>query len=102
MAQIKLFDQTLKILTRHYEEIKTGQYRELAPLLVTLVKQPDRQTLQQERNLILQEPDEGKRSDLFALAVTLAARYFDRDFLWRFFQEEVEMIKSSSFAGCTG
>jgi len=43
------------------EEIRSGQYRELAPLLVMLVEQPDEATLARERELILEEPDERKR-----------------------------------------
>jgi len=79
------------------EEIRSGQYRELAPLLVMLVEQPDEATLARERELILEEPDERKRGALLATAVAVASRYFERDFLWRFFREEVEQMRHASF-----
>ncbi|RLC92448.1 MAG: hypothetical protein DRI79_00460, partial [Chloroflexi bacterium] len=77
--------------------IRRGQYPELAPLLVMLVERPDREILTRERELILAEEDPQKRADLLACAVTIGARYFDKEFLWRFFREEVEMLKGASF-----
>ena len=59
--------------------------------------EPDESVLTRERELILREADEEKRADLLACAVTLAARYFDKDFLWRFFREEVEMFRETEF-----
>jgi len=29
--------------------------------------------------------------------VTIGTRYFDKEFLWRFFREEVEMLRGASF-----
>jgi len=81
----------------YVEEIRSGQYRELAPLLVMLVAKPDESTLEKERELILAEPDKQKRVDLLALAVTVAARYFDKAFLWRFFREELEQMREATF-----
>ncbi len=81
-----------------YEErIRSGQLRELAPLLVMWAEPADAATLAVERALILQEPDEKKRGDLLATAVTVASRYFDRGFLWQFFAEEVELMRHATF-----
>ena len=81
----------------HVEEIRSGQYRELAPLLTMLVSEPGPDLLREERELIRQEPDERKRADLLALAVTIATRYFDKAFLWRFFGEELEQMREATF-----
>ena len=86
---INRFTYPVVKLWEYTEQIRNGQLRELAPLLVMLVDEPTAQTLQEERALILTEPDQDKRADLLALAVTLAARYFDREFLRRFFREEL-------------
>ncbi|MBL7065795.1 MAG: hypothetical protein ISS49_16590 [Anaerolineae bacterium] len=53
--------------------------------------------MRKERELILEEPDAQKRADLLALAVTIASRYFDRAFLWRFFREELEQMREATF-----
>ncbi len=84
-------------LSDYVDDICSGRYRELAPLLVVLVPDPDSETLQLARSLILAEPDERKRGELLSLAVTVAARYFDKEFLWRFFREEVELMREASF-----
>jgi predicted transposase YdaD len=62
-----------------------------------LVSEPGPDLLREERELIRQEPDERKRADLLALAVTIATRYFDKAFLWRFFREELEQMREATF-----
>ena len=84
-------------LAEHVEEIRRGDLRELAPLLVMLVMQPDEVLLAEERTLILQEPDQHKRADLLAAAIAIGSRYFRKEFLWQFFREEVEQMKNVSF-----
>ena len=79
------------------KEIRSGELRELAPLLSMIVKEPTVETLEEERQLILQEKDDKKRARLFATAVTIASRYFERDFLWTFFREEVEQMYEVPF-----
>lgn len=79
------------------KEIRSGRLRELAPLLPMIVKEPTVETLEETRQLILQEKDDKKRARLFATAVTVASRYFERDFLWRFFREEVEQMREVPF-----
>jgi hypothetical protein len=81
----------------YIDEIRNGHYRELAPLLVMLVQRPTEATLQEERQLILAEPDPQKRADLLALAISIAGRSFNRDFLWRFFRDEVEQMQQATF-----
>lgn len=83
-------------LWEYIEQIRKGQLRELAPLLVVLVDNPDVQTLREERTLILAEPDQAQRADLLALAVTIAARNFDREFLRRFFREELVQMQHAT------
>ena len=90
---INRFTYPVVKLWEYTEQIRNGQLRELAPLLVMLVDQPDAQILQVERELILAEPDDEKRADLLAVAVTLAARHFDREFLRRFFREELVQMQ---------
>ena len=53
--------------------------------------------MEEERRLILQEEYDKKRARLFATAVTIASRYFERDFLWKFFREEVEQMREVPF-----
>jgi len=79
------------------EEIWRGKYRELAPLLVSLVEDLTPEVLAREKELILAEEDRRKRANLLAAAVSVAARYFEKDFLWDFFREEVEEMRHASF-----
>jgi len=62
-------------LWEHVDEIRSGRFRELAPLLVMLVDEPDEQVLAEERSLILQEEDPRKRGALWATAMTVASRF---------------------------
>ena len=59
------------------EDIRSGELRELAPLLPMIVKEPTVETLEEERQLILHEEDAEKRKRLFATAITIASRYFE-------------------------
>ncbi|MFQ5615087.1 MAG: hypothetical protein ACE5GO_01300 [Anaerolineales bacterium] len=55
-------------LQDYVEQIRSGQYRELAPLLVTLVPNPDESVLQEEHELIVARAaagDEGAKEILF-------------------------------------
>jgi len=81
----------------YYEEIWSGKYWHLAPLLLMVRNEADQAVLAQERKLILQEEDEQKRADLLACAVTIGTRYFEKDFLWSFFRGEVEQLRGASF-----
>ena len=94
---INRFTYPVVKLWDYVQEIRSGQYRGLAPLLITLVPDPDESVLREERTLIRDEPDDRKRADLFATAVTIASRYFDKTFLWRFFREELELMREATF-----
>ncbi len=94
---INYFSYPVLKIWDYEKEIREGKFPELAPLLAMIVKKPMVDTLEEERRLILQETDAKKRADLLACAVTIASKYFDRDFLWRFFREEVEQMRNVSF-----
>lgn len=94
---INRFSYPVLKIWNYEKEIRAGKFRELAPLLVMIVKEPTKETLEEERQLILQEKDDKKRANLLASAVTIAAQYFEKDFLWRFFREEVEQMRQVSF-----
>ena len=79
------------------EKIRSGDLRELAPLLALISEKKDAEMLSLERNLILEEKDAKKRADQLALAVMVASRYFDKDFLRNFFREEVAQMQTSTF-----
>ena len=85
-------------LWEYEAEIRAGFWPELAPLLVMLTPPPpDKKVLTVELDLIRQETDSQKRGALLASAVTIASRYFDKEFLWRFFREEVEQMREGTF-----
>jgi predicted transposase YdaD len=101
---VRLYAQTINRFTYpvlrlwdYVDDIRGGKFRELAPFLVMLVDKADAAVLHTERELILAEADPKKRAELLSLAVPIAARYFDKNFLWRFFREELEMLKGTSF-----
>jgi predicted transposase YdaD len=85
---VNRFSYPVLRLWDHVDAIRSGEYRELAPLLLTLVPDKSPTVLHEERALILQEPDQRKRADLLALAVMVASRHFENYNLWQFFTEE--------------
>ena len=86
---IKLWDYT--------DRIRSGELREFAPLLIMLEREKTEAVLHQEKELILQETHPQKRADSLATAVMIASRYFDLNWLWEFFGEEVEQMRESGF-----
>ncbi len=96
-AVIHQFTYPILKLWDYEERIRSGELLEFAPLLVMLAQEKTMDVLQTERELILREKDSQKRSDLLATAVMLASRYFDMNFLWDFFREEVEQMHQSNF-----
>ena len=86
---IKLWDYT--------DRIRSGELREFAPLLIMLEPEKTEAVLHQERELILQETHPQKRADSLATAVMIASRYFELEWLWDFFGEEVEQMRESGF-----
>jgi predicted transposase YdaD len=85
---VNRFSYPVLRLWDHVDAIRSGEYRELAPLLLTLLPEKSPTVLQEERTLIMQEPDDRKRADLLALAVMVASRHFEGYNLWQFFTEE--------------
>ena len=83
-------------LWEYETEIREGRWPELAPLLPVLVKKPTEELLHREKELILRERDAKRRADLMACAITIGSRYFERDFLWKFFREEVEAMRGAT------
>jgi len=94
---INRFSYPVLKLWDYEEEIRSGRLKELVPLLPMIVKEPTVATLEEERQLILQEKDDKKRGRLLATAITIASRYFDQDFLWKFFREEVGDMREVPF-----
>jgi len=85
---IKLWDYT--------EAISSGELRELAPLLILLTEKKEEEVLAKTRELILSGEDEKWRADALSVAVTVAGRYFSKEFLLHFFREEVSMLRQAS------
>jgi len=84
-------------LWEYRQAIATGELRGLAPLLVLLAPKGEEQAaLARTRELILTIEDERERADALSVAITVAARYFARDFLFKFFREEMSMLHEAS------
>ena len=66
-------------------------------MLIMLEREKTEAVLHQEKELILQETHPQKRADSLATAVMIASRYFDLNWLWEFFGEEVEQMRQSNF-----
>jgi predicted transposase YdaD len=77
--------------------IRGGDLRELAPLLVLCEDNPEAETLEEELRLIRSlDVPVAVRSELVAVAFTVGARFFSRDFLFDLFRAEVPMLKEAS------
>ena len=66
-------------------------------MLIMLEPEKTEAVLHQEKELILQENHPQKRADSLATAVMIASRYFELEWLWEFFGEEVEQMRESGF-----
>jgi hypothetical protein len=90
------------VLSKHIDQIRSGKFYPLAPLLVFLTKNPTTETLLEERELILtHEPDAKRQQTLFATAVlaALAQKIFDPDFVWSLFKEEGMLLLDDPIIG---
>lgn len=85
---IKLWDYS--------EAIAGGELKELAPLLIMLAEEKSADVLAKTRQLILTAENKKWQADALSVAVTVAERYLDREFLLQFFNEEVAILKESS------
>jgi hypothetical protein len=67
-------------LWEHADRIRSGELRELAPLLVLCEHEPTAATLHTERELIMGlEAPPAVQAELLAVAVMVGTRYFARD-----------------------
>ncbi|MBU1706130.1 hypothetical protein KKG19_05405 [Patescibacteria group bacterium] len=79
------------------EDIRRGKYPGLLPLLVMFEeKDKKEEAIRTERELILKEKDKEKIADLLAVSSVIAARYFSKEFLLKFFREEVELMREAT------
>jgi len=85
---IKLWDYT--------KEIIAGEFKELAPLLILLTREKNKDVLTRSKELILESQDKKWQANALSLAVTVAGRYFPKDFLLKFFKEEMKMLQEAS------
>lgn len=80
-------------LWEHRERIVSGEWPELAPLLVLCEAHPTEQTLRQEVDLIHNSGlSRDVQTDLLGVAVLVASRMFARSLLATIFREEIMMI----------
>jgi predicted transposase YdaD len=83
-------------LWEHAARIRSGELRELAPLLVLCENEPTEATLREERGLIQQVAPPELRNELLAIALMVGTRYFVRERLLELFREEMAMLKEAS------
>jgi len=78
-----------------YDEILSGkqEYRGFVPLLLELSSTPNKDLLVQQRELIKQEENINRRTELTGLCLALACKHFDYDFLKEFFKEDITMLE---------
>lgn len=87
-----------RILLWEYEDkIRSGELRELAPLLILFSRQKDRKVIDEEKILISQIHDRQEQADLLALSAMVAHRQFKDILIKEFFYKEYKMLKQSSF-----
>lgn len=87
-----------KILLWEYKEkIESGELLELAPLLPLFYQKPALKLLEKEYELISKVTNFQQRSDLIALAMMVAFRKYEIQFVQEFFKKEYQMLKESTF-----
>ena len=64
--------------------------------MVLLTKEKNEEVLARSKELIFESGDEKWRAEALSLAVTVAGRYFPKDFLLKFFKEEMKMLREAS------
>ena len=85
-------------LWEHASRIESGEFPELAPLLVLCYDRPTHRIVQREIELIRDARfPENVQADLFVLAARIASRNFARSVLIRLFKEVIPLAKGSSF-----
>jgi len=64
--------------------------------LVLLTREKNEEVLARSKELILESQDKKWQANALSLAVTVAGRYFPKDFLLKFFKEEMKMLQEAS------
>ena len=87
-----------RILLWEYEQqIRKGELKELAPLLILFSKREDRKVIDDEKQLIRKVKDKQEQADLLALSAMVAYRKFKDILIKELFFKEYNMLKQSSF-----
>lgn len=90
--------QFSRILLWDYKDrIKSGELRQLAPLLVLFEERPTTKTILTEKALIKRVTNERDQADLLALAMMVGFRKFKDSVIKELFYEEYNMLKESTF-----
>lgn len=78
-----------------YDEIISGkkEYIGFVALLLELSSKPDKELLDRQRQLIQQEQDLNRRTELTGLCLALASKHFDFKYLNQFFKEDIDMLE---------
>lgn len=85
------------LLWEYADRIRSGELKELAPLLVLFYDRPSKEVVLEEKKLIHKVKDAQERSDLLALAAMVAFRKFKNGLIKELFYEEYQMMKASNF-----
>ena len=92
--QTRLVFETVR-LWEHRDRIVSGEWAELAPLLVLCERHPTEQTLRQEKVLIRGSGLPGAvQTELLGVALLVASRRFSRRVLSMLFDEELEQMET--------
>ena len=87
-----------RILLWEYEQqIRKGELKELAPLLILFSKREDRKVIDDEKQLIRKVKDKQELAVLLALSAMVAYRKFKDILIKELFFKEYNMLKQSSF-----
>jgi predicted transposase YdaD len=95
---LEMFTRFPRILLWEYaDQIRSGELKELAPLLVLFSAKSSKEIILEEKKLILAVSDTKQRSDLLSLAAMVAFRRFKNGLIKELFYEEYELMKTSNF-----
>lgn len=87
-----------RILLWEYEtQIRSGELKELAPLLVLFSQADNMAIIEEEKRLIRQIADRQQQADLLALSAMIAYKQFNDVLVKELFYKEYNMLKQSSF-----
>jgi len=84
------------LLWEYLECILSGEYKEFAPLVSLLEENPTVDTLEKEKELIAQLPEE-EQPELMGVAILVACRKFKDELVRQIFKEKLPMVKEISF-----